>query len=1009
MKIVDVSLMPSEFKGYYLDIFQAKAMEILSKNESVIVSAPTGSGKTLIIEYAIENLLLNNSESFLSQRNRIIYTSPIKALSNQKYRDFCNDYGKENIGIMTGDIVINRDAPLLIMTTEILRNILYISSEDPMLAGLKLVVFDEIHYLNDPFRGVVWEESLILLPDVIPVLLLSATIPNGEELRQWLNSFRKSHAIHLLEHFERPVPLKLFYFDGSLNKYDGKIVFSEKEKRKIIKKKNKSKKRVLNPLVYGNDIFSPVDVISTLPESFFPGIYFIFSRKACEKAAQSLMHINFNIFTANEQKGVNKRISIFLQSNKNLETLSQIETALDLIHNGIAFHHAGCVPILKEFIEILFAEGLIKILFATETFAMGLNLPAKSVFFHALEKYDGQEVRLLTSSEFHQMAGRAGRRGIDDYGNAIAVLNLSSEEEEISDIIEGNPEPLESQFRLSYNAIANLMQTRDQSEIVVLLQSSLKEYTAKKIRDSQSSGLINQIKKLKVNLNQIIECPKELSSNEAVKSLGDLSNLLKEIYILKERITIDFSEPDSRIHYLKIWDEILPVGMLIVYQENPSRNFKLGILKTQMRRNKKIITESSFFQSEFVLESGKILRLYPSEYFILPGFENLVEAQYFTKTREFVRLLDIVRSQINLYLKEKNLDALLTGESLILSYLSDNSINTTSPSLSQELINVEYLIEENLCSGCEYFEEHRKKYLLRKKWEKNLHQLENRVIESQNLSYEAFLKMTKVLDRIGYLEEGYLSNYGYLLAYIHHENDLLISEGIKLGYFDNLSPAELCGTIALFVAGDRDKPFEKIPKIRNKKIFNIFHKFRRINEKIISFEKAERVPEIHNQRRIGLRFVELAMRWSSGEEIEDLVQITTMLEGDIVNNLRRILNLIQQLRIVTNKLVLVHPIPFDEAIESLKRSHVISQLEDDSELDLMPYIPHKSSIENRLIIKEDFGLIDNNYLQYDEEEGISPPILRETRKVSFIARKPKKNYFKDKSRKNKSFRKKKRS
>ncbi|MHA1989795.1 MAG: DEAD/DEAH box helicase [Candidatus Hodarchaeales archaeon] len=974
--------MLSEFKGFQLDVFQANAMEILEQGNSVIVSAPTGSGKTLIIDYAIDRLLFNKSEENYYKSEKIIYTSPIKALSNQKYRDFCNSYGKDNIGIMTGDIVINRDAPVLIMTTEILRNILYISTEDPLLDGLKLVVFDEIHYLNDPFRGVVWEESLILLSDKIPLLLLSATIPNGEEIKEWLASFRKADTIHLLTHFERSVPLKCFYFDGNLNNYDGKIIISDKKRRRLVKNKRRDKKRVINPLVYGNDLFSPSDVISDIPKTFFPSIYFIFSRKACEKAAQSLMNINFNVLTSNEQKGIDKRLRHFIEVNKNLESLSQIETALSYIRYGVAFHHAGCVPILKEFIETLFAEGLIKVLFATETFAMGLNLPARTVFFHSLEKFDGQDVRLLTSSEFHQMAGRAGRRGIDEHGNAVVMLNLNSDAQEISDIIEGNPEPLESQFRLSYNAIANLMQTRDKAEIVGLLQSSLKEYSAQRIRDVKATNITGQIENLRKNLDQKIDCPKDLSSNEAIKSLGILSNLLQEQSILKERVTIDFTYPETQIHYFRIWDEILPIGKVVFYQERKSKELKLAILIKQFRKQKKIITESTFFQAEFILESGKIIRLFPSEYFMLESTEKILEAQYYSRPKEFLRLFTAFRSQFNEILTQENTDKLQTAESLILAYLSNQSIDTTSKSLSEELNNVEYLIQENLCSGCEYYDEHKQIYLLRKKWKRDLNYLENRVLESQNLSYEAFLKMVKVLDRLDYIEGSNLGEYGYLLAYIHHENDLLLTEGIKLGYFDNLSSSELCGVIAMFVAGEREKSFEKIPKVKNKRIFNLFHKFRRLNEQISKFESLENVPSIHNQRSISLRFTELAIRWSKNYELEDLVQITTMLEGDIVNNLRRTLNLLQQLKIISIKLTLNHNIPFDEAIESLKRSHVVSQLESDSESDLMPYIPENISADSKKINREELGLRDhvNDFDGDEDENGISLPIMRETRK-----------------------------
>ena len=533
----------TSFKGLKLDPFQIESFEKISKSESIIVSAPTGSGKTLLIDYAI-HLTLNNDEMFHNQKKRIIYTSPIKALSNQKYRDFCRDYGKENIGIMTGDVSINREAQILIMTTEILRNILYLSPNDPLLNDLNFVVFDEIHYLNDPSRGVVWEESLILLPEEIPLILLSATIPNGKEITDWLNSFKKKKQISLITSFERPVPLETYYFDGNIHPYTDKIELNAKQRRKRLKKQKKYVEFQHElPLVYGNDTFSPVEVLKKLDLEYLPAIYFIFSRKACEKAAQAVRQNHLNLLTEEEKKLIQQRITAFRVSIGNTDMLTQIENALDILLSGIAFHHAGCVPLLKEFIESLFAEGLIKILFATETFAMGLNLPARTVIFHALEKFDGTEFRYLTSSEFHQMAGRAGRRGIDAIGNAIVVLSISSDEDEIRSIIKGTPEPLESQFRLSYNAIANLLESRNEDEIVNLLQSSFKEYSASKIRESKNTELQKQIERLHEKLSVPLQCSKDLSSVNAWNALGRLATLEQEYSVLKSQIKLDFCSP----------------------------------------------------------------------------------------------------------------------------------------------------------------------------------------------------------------------------------------------------------------------------------------------------------------------------------------------------------------------------------------------------------------------------------------------------------------------------------
>ena len=459
------------YKNLQLDDFQIEAFKHIEQNESVIISAPTGAGKTLTVDYAIEHVF----KSF----KRLIYTSPIKALSNQKFRDFSKEYGRNNVGILTGDISINRDASILIMTTEVLRNILYVDQTE--IANVGFVVFDEIHYINDPERGVVWEESLILLPPEIPIIMLSATIPNAEDIKEWMVAI-KQRPFNLIKHFIRPVPLLPYYYTGQLHKYTGEIEVNKKEVL-ALKKKRKNQRAVKKGrkpenkvnIVFGNDFFSPVDILHDLNASFYPIIYFIFSRKATEKAAKYVYNSDLQLITNKaEYHEILNHINEYKSSLESVEDLEHISISIDYAKKGIAFHHAGCLPIVKEFIETLFAKGLIKVLFATETFAMGLNLPAKSVVFHSIEKFDGINFRLLLAGEFHQMSGRAGRRGIDTYGNAILVHNLVADNEEIKAIFDGEPEPLESQFRLSYNAICNLLQGRELKDIIELIISYYK-------------------------------------------------------------------------------------------------------------------------------------------------------------------------------------------------------------------------------------------------------------------------------------------------------------------------------------------------------------------------------------------------------------------------------------------------------------------------------------------------------------------------------------------------------
>jgi len=417
------------FKGYELDPFQERAITAVESGKSVIVAAPTGAGKTVIAEYAIEKAIAENRQ--------IIYTAPIKALSNQKFRDFSTDY-KDKIGIMTGDVIINPEAPVLIMTTEIFRNIIFDAEED-RLDGIDTVIFDEIHYINDIQRGTVWEESIIFAPQHIKFICLSATIPNIGEFGDWMRQVRTIPIETITEH-HRPVPLKVSIWIPGYGIRDLNFIRRlENEKHK-----QRGKKKIGN-----------VDLIQQLKsEGKMPCLYFHFSRMGCEEYAQHFKGMNLlnnterKLILANfdrlvEQFGVSQRGQTLFMRN--------------LLKSGIAFHHAGVLPALKEIIERLYTMGLIKLLFTTETFAVGINMPAKSVVFDNIMKHDGITFRYLTAREFQQMAGRAGRRGIDQVGYAYACINPPDARfDDIRQALAHDAEDIESQFSLSYSSILNL-------------------------------------------------------------------------------------------------------------------------------------------------------------------------------------------------------------------------------------------------------------------------------------------------------------------------------------------------------------------------------------------------------------------------------------------------------------------------------------------------------------------------------------------------------------------------
>ncbi|MFC1524934.1 DEAD/DEAH box helicase [Planctomycetota bacterium] len=432
-----------QYNDLKLDPFQEQAIQAIQLGKSVLVSAPTGAGKTLIAEYAIEQCLANNQ--------RIIYTAPIKALSNQKFRNFRQNYG-ERIGIMTGDVVINQDAPAMIMTTEIFRNISFDAPQ--RLKNISYVIFDEVHFLSDEDRGTVWEESIIFAPKHIKFIALSATIRNLNQLAAWIKKVHQDDLV-VIEEPNRPVPLKHSLFirnHGPGNINDLKRIENQKsiDRRDFFRHKHRSRQSLIAKNNWKNLL---IDHLASQHQ--LPCLYFIFNREGCRERAEDNLTRNF--LTPSEQLEAIKIFQKLCDKYQLDKSETSIQSLEQLVKHGIAYHHAGMLPTLKEIVEQLFTTGLIKILFATETFALGINMPAKTVVFDCLVKYDGVGRAPMKVLEYHQMAGRAGRRGIDKQGFVYSNIELPYDRfKTINQIMSDDIEPIQSQFNLSYASILSL-------------------------------------------------------------------------------------------------------------------------------------------------------------------------------------------------------------------------------------------------------------------------------------------------------------------------------------------------------------------------------------------------------------------------------------------------------------------------------------------------------------------------------------------------------------------------
>lgn len=511
---------PAKVYPFTLDTFQRDAIDCIENDRSVLVAAHTSAGKTVVAEYAIAQSLRD--------KQRVIYTSPIKALSNQKYRELHEEFG--DVGLMTGDVTINPDAGCLVMTTEILRLMLYRGLE--VMREVAWVIFDEVHYMRDKERGVVWEETIILLPDKVHYVFLSATIPNGREFADWIAKIHQQEC-HIVYTDYRPTPLQHYLFpangDGIHLVVDEKGNFREENFQKAMTAisekmgedpgavggKNAKKGQSFKGKQGGpSDIYKIVKMVWM--KKYNPVIVFSFSKRDCESLALKMSKLDFNSDEEKETltKIFENAVDILPEADRELP---QIKNILPLLKRGIGIHHSGLLPILKEIIEILFQEGLLKVLFATETFSIGLNMPAKTVVFTSVRKWDGKGFRWVSGGEYIQMSGRAGRRGIDDRGIVIMMIDEKMEPQVAKGMVKGVSDRLDSAFHLGYNMILNLTRVEGISP-EYLLERSFFQYQSTTAIPAMEKALEEKKKKLESF---------EIENESSVKENYELKQFLK--------------------------------------------------------------------------------------------------------------------------------------------------------------------------------------------------------------------------------------------------------------------------------------------------------------------------------------------------------------------------------------------------------------------------------------------------------------------------------------------------
>ncbi|KAL0213074.1 hypothetical protein RCL1_006700 [Eukaryota sp. TZLM3-RCL] len=937
-----ISQTPAKTYPFQLDEFQRNAIDCISRQESVLVAAHTSAGKTVVAEYAIAQSLKN--------KQRVVYTSPIKALSNQKFRDFQKEF--VDVGLMTGDVTQSPNAACLVMTTEILRSMLYRGSE--VVKELAWVVFDEVHYLRDKERGVVWEETLVLLPSSVRFVFLSATIPNADEFGSWVMSIHKQPITIISTEF-RPVPLEHYVmphgsaclfqlvdangvfhedrFSDALSKLGDKTTSSSIQDMK--RSGGKGKKMRLDSEL--NHLMKQLTAIEC-----FPVIIFSFSRAQCERNAMSLKNHDLTNFEEKQQIKRVFELAISTLAPEDRE-LTAIKQSLLLLQQGIGIHHAGLFPIIKEITELLFGEGLVKILVATETFSMGLNMPARTVVFTDIVKFDGTTERLISSGEYIQMSGRAGRRGKDTRGYVIVMLNDKMDPVDMKDLMKGQSLNLDSTFHLRYNMVLNTLRIEETSAENLIEKSFLSYQKSRKI-----PVLEGQIEKIDCRLKEITDT---LSSSncdlESLETLHLLADVAGELYSSIKKIVM---KPEHFSSFLTP-GRFIKVGMS-PFDSNPDPAFEYGWgLLIEHTKEFNIGLQK---EREEVYTLKMLLYVDPDETIIFKPRKLLTNQN---KRAEIVPIkMDKISAISTLKLPLSNIsvdnpvnrlntlyqmDRLLkvNGELPVLNPMKDMRIE---PVLIEDTWNSLQEVENELKSHPYYnnpevtpfYDLFKERIMLTN--DRNL--LVSEIKHSEKVVLQAELKgMRNVLKALGYIDEEGITTKGRIAAEISTGDELVLSALMLDGTLSNLSGPEVCAILSCFVNEERT-PKEGEKKGKKKEI-QLSPQLKQAFEELRT--KARSVAEA--QRDAGLdvnpdEFVEkfntlslgVALDWASGSSFKALMEKHVALnpklyEGNVIRMLKRLDELLKQLIAVSKSLCSEEmDMKFSAASKCVKRGIVSS-------------------------------------------------------------------------------------
>ncbi|HZC73429.1 MAG TPA: DEAD/DEAH box helicase [Jatrophihabitans sp.] len=753
----------TDFRGGYsfeLDPFQDEACTALEDGYSVLVCAPTGAGKTVVGEFAVHLALAAGQKCF--------YTTPIKALSNQKYNDLAARYGAHRVGLLTGDTAINADAPVIVMTTEVLRNMLYVGSTS--LTGLGYVVMDEVHYLGDRFRGAVWEEVIIHLPAAIRLVALSATVSNAEEFGEWLVTVRGETKV--IVHEERPVPLwqhvlvgarmfDLFVADG-VTLDAGLLRYVAERANRIepapVRRRGPRPGRGWRP-PHRPDVIARLD-----SEGLLPAITFIFSRAGCDAAVRQCVYAGMWLTTEDERDEIDALVDE-LTANiapEDLDVLGYWDWR-DALRRGVAAHHAGLIPAFKQTVEELFVRGLVRAVFATETLALGINMPARTVVLERLTKYNGEAHVDITPGEYTQLTGRAGRRGIDVEGHAVVIWTPDADPQRVAGLASTRTYPLRSSFRPSYNMAVNLVDQMGRPAARELLESSFAQFQA----DRAVAGLVKQIRR---NEQTLDEYAAQLRCD-----LGDFDEYLQLRRQLSEReANLARDRARNRRGAVAASLESLRRGDVIRVPRGRRAGLAVVLdagLDPRDDPRPLVVTESRW--------SGRL---------------SLVD---FTDAVDVLGTVTVPK-HVNHRSAQERRD--------LVSRIRALEIPPPTPAPRKadmgedaEVLRLRRALRAHPCHQCPDREQHARWGERHARLTRENDGLRRRIEGRTGSLGRTFDRICRLLELRGYLHGDETTPAGRELARIWSESDLLVTECLRSGVWDGLEPAELAGVVSTLV------------------------------------------------------------------------------------------------------------------------------------------------------------------------------------------------------------------